>query len=63
MKIKVTETYIEADARELRESNTMAQNFANLISRCFQSREPFDDEIEDDEEEDEEVEHDDNRVD
>lgn len=42
MKIKVTE--IEADARELRESNTLAQNIANMLSRCFQSNEPFDDE-------------------
>ena len=50
MKIKITETYIEADARELRESNTLAGNFANFLSRCFQSHEPFDDE-EDEEEE------------
>jgi hypothetical protein len=42
MRIKITE--IEADARELRESNTLAGNLANLLSRCFQSREPFDDE-------------------
>ena len=42
MRIKITE--IEADARELRESNTLAGNFANLLSRCFQNREPFDDE-------------------
>ena len=41
MRIKITE--IEADARELRESNTLAQNFANLLSRCCQSDEPFDD--------------------
>ena len=41
MKIKITE--IEADARELRESNTLSQNLANLLSRCFQSVEPFDD--------------------
>lgn len=41
MRIKITE--IEADARELRESNTLAQNFASLLSRCFQSNEPFDD--------------------
>lgn len=44
MKIKVTETYVEADARELRESNTLASNFASMLSRCFQSTEPFDDE-------------------
>lgn len=51
MKIKVTETYIEADARELRESNTLASNFASMLSRCFRSTEPFDDENEEDEEE------------
>ena len=48
MKIKVTETIteIEADARELRESNTLSQNVAMMISRCFQSKEPFqDDEV------------------
>ena len=47
MKIKITEytTEIEADARELRESNTLADNFANLLSKCFQSREPFDEEM------------------
>ena len=44
MKIKVTETIIEADARELRESNTLAGNLANMLSRVFQSSEPFDDE-------------------
>lgn len=55
MKIRVVETVteIEADARELRESNTLAQNFANLLSRCFQSNEPFDDLGEEGEEEDE----------
>lgn len=42
MKIKITE--IEADARELRESNTLASNFAMMLSRCFQSNEPFEDE-------------------
>ena len=41
MKIKITE--IEADARELRESQTLAQNFASMLSRCFESTEPFDD--------------------
>lgn len=55
MKIRITETYIEADARELRESNTLAGNFAAMLSRCFQSREPFDDE-EDEEDEEEEAE-------
>ena len=44
MRIKITE--IEADARELRESNTLAQNFANLLSRCFRNDEPFDDDEE-----------------
>ena len=44
MKIRVVETYVEADARELRESNTLAGNFAAMLSRCFQSTEPFDDE-------------------
>lgn len=39
MKIKITE--IEADARELRESNTLASNFAMMLNRCFQSNEPF----------------------
>lgn len=46
MKIRITETMIEADARELRESNTLAMNFANMLSKCFQSNEPFDDEEE-----------------
>ena len=46
MRIKITE--IEANARELRESNSLAQNFAMLLSSCFRSNEPFD---EDDEEE------------
>lgn len=47
MKIRVIEytTEIEADARELRESNTLAGNFAQMLSRCFKSNEPFDDEI------------------
>lgn len=43
MKIRTIEriTEIEADARELRESNTLADNFATMLARCFQSREPF----------------------
>lgn len=45
MRIRITE--VEADARELRESQTLAQNFAALLSRCFKSTEPFDDEQED----------------
>ena len=49
MKIKITE--IEADARELRESNTLASNFAMMLSRCFQSNEPFDDDVEEEENE------------
>lgn len=49
MKIKITE--IEADARELRESNTLASNFAMMLSRCFQSNEPFDDDEEEDSDE------------
>lgn len=51
MKITVRETSIEADARELRESNTLAGNFANLLSRCFQSTEPFDDDESEEEDE------------
>ena len=45
MKITMSEktTTIEADARELRESNTLASNFAMMLSRCFQSNEPFED--------------------
>ena len=55
MKIKITEqiTEIEADARELRESNTLADNFAMMLSRCFQSKEPLDDDEEEEEEESE----------
>ena len=53
MKIKLTErtTEIEADARELRESNTLRDNLNLLLSRCFQSEEPFDDEEDDEDEE------------
>ena len=55
MKIKVTEytTEIEADARELRESNTLASNISMMLSRCFRSNEPFDDDDEEVAEEDE----------
>lgn len=49
MKIKITETLIEADARELRESNSLSDNFSRMLSRCFCSSEPFED---DEEEED-----------
>ena len=51
MKIHITETEIEADARELRESQTLGQNFISLLSRCFRSTEPFDDETEENDEE------------
>lgn len=44
MKITIIETHVEADTRELRESNTLAENFAMILSRCFQSREPFENE-------------------
>ena len=55
MKIRVVETVteIEADARELRESNTLANNFTMMLSRCFQSKEPFDDDEEEEEAESE----------
>lgn len=46
----VTTTTIEADARELRESNGLAGNFANFLSRIFQNTEPFDDETDPEEE-------------
>ena len=51
MKIKVVE--IEADARELRESSTLAQNFERLLARCFQNAESLDDDIEEEDEQDE----------
>ena len=44
MKIRMTETYIEADARELRESNTLAGNLASMLARAFQNQEEFEDE-------------------
>ena len=55
MKIRVTEytTEIEADARELRESNTLGGNIALMLSRCFKSSEPFEDEEEEKGEENE----------
>ena len=49
MKIRVIETEIEADARELRESNTLASNISLMLSRCFKSNEPFDDDEQDEE--------------
>lgn len=45
--MKITITEIEANARELRESNTLADNLSRLLARCFQSHEPLDDEEED----------------
>ena len=53
MKIKITSTTteIEADARELRESNSLAQNFSMMLSRAFQNSEPFYDDPEEEEEE------------
>ena len=54
MKIKVVETCIEADARELRESQTLAQNLSGLMSRMFRPTEPFDDEEEESDREDDE---------
>lgn len=50
MRIDIIETHIEADARELRESNTLADNFAALLNRCFQSYEPFENEVEEENE-------------
>ena len=56
MKITTTEmtvtTTIEADARELRESNTLGQNLSMMLSRVFQNKEPFEDEPEDEVDED-----------
>ena len=52
MKIKVVETCIEADARDLRESQTLAQNISGFMSRLFRSTEPFDDEEEESDQED-----------
>ena len=51
MKIDIIETHIEADARELRESQTLAGNLAALLNRCLQSHEPFEDEEEEESEE------------
>ena len=50
---KTTITIIEADARELRESNTLASNFAMMLSRCFRSSEPFEDDEDEEAVEDE----------
>lgn len=51
MKIRVIETYIEADDRELRESNSLSDNFTSMLSRLFQSREPFEDDQDEEESE------------
>lgn len=48
IEIKEKTTVIEADARELRESNTLSGNLASMLSRIFQSTEPFDDDAETD---------------
>lgn len=48
MKIKITE--IEADARELRESNTLGDNFVMLLKRCLQPMQAYDEEEEEEEE-------------
>lgn len=48
MKLTVCEykTTIEADAKELSSCNTVTQNFAAILSRCFQPH--YEDECEDD---------------
>lgn len=50
--MKITREYImiEADEKELRESNTLAGCFGNIMRRAFQSTEPVDDEEEGEEE-------------
>lgn len=53
MKIYVKETHIEADARELRESQSLAANFSAMLSRAFQNTEPFDNDEEPQSEEEE----------
>lgn len=53
MKIKMTEYVmeIEADAKELRESGSLSDNFNRALARAFQSREPLDDEEEEEQDE------------
>lgn len=51
MKIRVIETYIEADARELRESNSLSDNLMNALNSAFQSRKPFEDDQDEEESE------------
>ena len=50
MRMDIYETHIEADARELRESQTLADNLTRLLNRCLQSHEPFEDEAEEEDE-------------
>ena len=50
--VQTESTTIEADAKELRESNTLAGCFGNILRRTFQSTEPYEDEEEEQEEED-----------
>lgn len=58
MKITISSNYttIEADAKEIRESNTLAGCFGNILRRAFQSTEPLDDEEEGEGEDEEESE-------
>ena len=49
--ITTTTTVIEANAGELRESNTLAQNLSMMLSRVFQNKEPIYDDTDDDAEE------------
>lgn len=46
-----TTTTIEANASDLRESNTLAQNLSMMLSRVFQNKEPICDDVDDDAEE------------
>lgn len=52
MKIRIVETEIEADAKELRESRTLADNFTMLLSRCLMPRYSYDDDEEQNESDD-----------
>ena len=47
MKIRITE--IECNAEELRQSNTLAEGFVNLLRRCFTGTVNQDEEDENDE--------------
>ena len=50
MKVRFTEIEIDADAKELRESNTLGENFTNLLRRCFRNTEPsYEEETEEEE--------------